>query len=229
MKTNIKGRNVNKIKPFAIKDCDLIAIATGTRAQNLKEMKARLIAIHPGCIYYHFWGGLLRPKFVDPEYNNDFASWASHSLHDQKLAERLAVIDPTDFTDIEKLRKELIAVIEQRMDENEYVQNAMTYHRFHFVRSLIFVFDTHHEIKKPEELLKIIPKISVGSLFFHFIDARRRTPQGIDDFRAWLYALGKRYSKLCDRLAELDPYFMTLTELRQNLSSVLMGYFKGSM
>jgi len=228
MTKNSKKINNEKIKPFAIKDCDLLAIATGKRARNLKEMKDQLITIHPGCIYYHFWGGLLRPKFVDPEYNNDFASWASHSIHDQKLAERLAIIDPTDFIDIGELRQELIEVFEQRIEENEYLQNTKSLQRFHFVRSQIVVFHTHHEIKKPEELVKIIPRISVGSVFYHFIDARRRTPNGIDDFRAWLQPLGKRYSRLCDRLAELDPYFVTLTELRTRLNSALRAFFKGS-
>jgi hypothetical protein len=226
-KDNKKPHN-RQIKPFAIKDCDLIAIATGRRAQNLKEMKDQLHSIHPGCIYYHFWGGLLRPKFVDPEYNNDFAAWASHGLHDPKLAERLGVIDPTDFSDIEGLRQELIEVIEQRLDENEFILRARPDQQFHFVRSQIVVFDTHHEIKMPEELAKLMPLISVGSVFYHFIDARRRPPEGMDDFRAWLSASGEKYKKLCDRLAELDPYFVTLTELRHQLSLVFSAYFKGA-
>lgn len=225
---NNKKLDNRKIKPFAIKDCDLIAIATGRRAQSLKEMRDQLHSIHPGCIYYHFWGGLLRPKFVDPEYNNDFSAWASHALHDPKLAERLGVIDPTDFSNIEGLRQELIEVIEQRLDENEFIRRARPDQQFHFVRSQIVVFDTHHEIKMPEELAEIIPLISVGSVFYHFIDARRRAPEGMDDFRAWLSAWGKKYKKLCDRLAELDPYFVTLTELRHQLSLVFSAYFKGA-
>jgi len=69
-----------KNPPFAVKDCALAAISTGQRAQNLKELRERLIGIHPGAVYYHFWGGALRPRFDDPEYNNDFASWARHAL-----------------------------------------------------------------------------------------------------------------------------------------------------
>jgi len=61
------------IDPFAVKDCALIAIATGERAHNLRELRDRLETTRPGCIYHHFWGGLLRPSFDDPEYQNDFA------------------------------------------------------------------------------------------------------------------------------------------------------------
>ena len=50
-------------EPFIVKDCALIAIATGIRAQNLRELRDRLRDIDLNCVYYHFWGGLLRPRF----------------------------------------------------------------------------------------------------------------------------------------------------------------------
>ena len=69
-------------EPFSVKDCALVTIATGKKAQNLKEMREHLLNIHLGSIYHHFWGGLLRPRFDDPEYNNDFAEWVRHALQD---------------------------------------------------------------------------------------------------------------------------------------------------
>ena len=95
---------------FAVKDCGLIAIATGQEAQNLRELRDRVATIHPGCIYYHFWGGMLRPSFDEPEYQNDFAAWAWRSLHDASLAERLAIIDPGQYREIDGLRQELASV-----------------------------------------------------------------------------------------------------------------------
>lgn len=56
-----------------IKDCSLIGVATGRKAANLRELCAVLEEIEMSCIYYHFWGGLLRPRFDDPEHFNDFA------------------------------------------------------------------------------------------------------------------------------------------------------------
>ena len=91
---------------FAIKDCTLAILATGRRAQTLREMRDILRDIHSGCIYHHFWGTLLRPQFSDREYNNDFATWCHHSLHDNRAAERLAVIDPAGYSDLESLRQE---------------------------------------------------------------------------------------------------------------------------
>ena len=172
--------------PFAIRDCALVAIATGEKAQNLKELKDIIADINPGCIYYHFWGQLLRPRFDDPEYHNDFASWARHALHDKVLAEKLAVLDPTEIPDIEKLRVELIDIIEERIDENEHIPWCKQDQQFYFVTSQIVVFNTRRMISKASELVSIIPSLSSSSIFYHFIEARRRPFGNIDDFSSWL-------------------------------------------
>ena len=56
--------------PFEIKDCALIALATGKRAQSIRELKDHLSTISEDSIFYHFWGGLLRPRFDNPDYHN---------------------------------------------------------------------------------------------------------------------------------------------------------------
>ena len=215
----------SKLESFALKDCALAALATGRRAQNLRELRENLRTVHPGCIHYHFWGGLLRPRFDDPEYNNDFASWVCHSIHDMKLAERLAVIDPAGFTNLEALRQELIDVIEERLDETEFLTWARRDQQFNFIRSQIIIFDTHLLIKQPKDLVTVSRKMSLGSVFYHFIDARRRPPHGIDDFRSWLERSEDDHIELCERLAALDPYFVTMTELRLQLSELFKDYF----
>jgi hypothetical protein len=215
----------NKVKPFAIKDCALIAIATGIQAQNLKEFRDRLITIHPGSIIYHFFGGLLLPRFEEPEFHNDFAAWAYHNLRDYVLAERLAVIDPTRFKETEELRQELIEVIDERLYEVPYIPWVKPDQQFHFKRAQIVVFDTYRHLKEPKELANLIATFSVGSIFYHFIEARGRREERIDDFRAWLKGFDNKYLDLCDMLAAIDPYFTCLVELRQKLSQLFKNYF----
>jgi len=210
---------------FAIKDCALAILATGRRAQTLRELRDILRDVHPGCIYHHFWGTLLRPQFVDREYNNDFATWCHHNLHDNKAAERLAVIDPVDHPDLEDLRQELLEVIDERLDETELMLFARADQQFHFARSVIVVFDTHRRITDPREFAEVLPELSVGSIFYHFIDSRRREPVGVDDFRAWLTGLGPQYDDLCDSLAEVEPYFESLFLLRERLARLFSEYF----
>ena len=221
----IKMDSYAKTKPFAIRDCALSAIATGLRAQNLRELRDALLTVHGGSIYYHFWGGLLRPSFDDPEYNNDFASWIRHRLHDAKLAEQIGVIDPAQFSDMEELRRELINVIEARLDETEFLTWAARDRQFHFIRAQTVVFDTNRRILQPRELVDVIPGLSLGSIYYHVIDARRRSPQAVDDFRAWLSLFGNPFSELQERLAQLDPYFVGLAELREQLAAVFTDYF----
>jgi len=205
--------------PFAVKDCALIALATGRQAHNLKEFRDQLLRIHPGSIFYHFWGGLLNPRFEEREYNNDFASWCRHALRDAVLGERLAVIDPVDFADLEQLRQELVEVIEERLDEREMLIWVQPDQPFEFIRSQIVVFDTHVVFHSPEALASHIPALSIGSVFYHFIDARRRVEGRVDDFSVWLGAFGGVYQPLSQALAAIDPYFMTLTELRAELAA----------
>ena len=212
------------IDPFAVKDCALIAIATGERANDLRELRDRLETTRLGCIYHHFWGGLLRPSFDDPEYQNDFAVWAYHGLHDRFLAERLALVDPTDFDDLEDLRRELIEIIEERLDENELVSWTAAHQQFQFIRSQIVVFDTGIRISEPEELKELIPQLTVGSVFYHFVDARGRTANKNDDFSEWLMGFEGSYNELLEQIASLDPYFKSLTELRSQLGDIFKEY-----
>jgi Family of unknown function (DUF5752) len=212
-------------QPFGVKDCALLTVATGRRAENLKELRDNLLTISTDSIYNHFWGGLLQPRFEEREFNNDFAAWVCRSLHDSKLAERLAVIDPTEFSDLELLRQELIEVIEERLDESELLRFKRPEERFEFLCSQIVVFDTHRRIQRPEELADVLPHISASSVFYHFIDARRRSADRVDDFRAWFAGFGDAYADLAVKLAGVDPYFLTLTELRQEVSELFRDHF----
>ena len=215
------------MEPFLLTDCALISIATGEMALNLRELKDRLGRMtDPAVTYFHFWGGLLRPHFVDPEYQNDFAAWAYHSLHERQLAERLAIINPSDFDAIDDLRLKVIDVIEERMDEQDFEPHVEGENPFFFMRFQIVIFDTRQRIQTPEELAQIIPTISLGSLFYHFIDSRRRTESRRNDFSEWMAGLGEQYAGLAAQIAAIDPYFKTLTELRDHLRMILQSNFQ---
>jgi hypothetical protein len=165
----------------------------------------------------------LRPRFDEPEYNNDFAEWVHHALQDNILAERLSVIDPDPFVNLESLRHELLEVIDQRLDEIGTLTWAKPDMQFNFVRAQMVVFDTRGKIEEPEELVEAMPKMSVGSIFYHFIDARRRSPEMMDDFRTWLRSCGD--DDLCSQVAAVDPYFGSLVELREQLTDLFTKYF----
>jgi Family of unknown function (DUF5752) len=206
---------------FVIRDCALVVLATGRRARLLQEFRDHLRGVEAASLYHHFWGGLLQPRFEQREYNNDFAAWIRHGIHDGVLAERLAALDPTHFDDLEDLRFELLELIDGRLDEVEYLAWAHATESFEFVRSQIVVFDTARRLTEPRELAEVVPQLSTSSIFYHFVDARRRTPGRHDDFRDWLAGFGEDYRPTCRALAEIDPYFGSLSDLRDRVAAAL--------
>jgi hypothetical protein len=213
-------------KEFRIKDCALLAIATGFRATTLKELRDILLTISEDSLYYHFWGGLLQPRFEEREYNNDFAAWAWYSLHDSTLAERLAVIDPTGLESLEDLRQELLEIVEDRLDEEEYIPWMLASDAFEFIRSQIVVFDTRKKVSTPGELAVVLPELSTSSIFYHFIDAgRRHLDKQRDDFSLWLRCFPERHEELCNKLVAIDPYFCSLSQLKAILVNIFHEEF----
>ena len=208
-------------RPFAVRDCSLIALATGIRVQNLKEFRDGLVEAHPGSIYHHFWGRLLQPRFDEPEYNNDFAAWAYHGLHEKALAERLSVVDPSRFDSIDDVRTEIVDIVEERLDESELIPWARADRQFYFMRSQIVVLDTGLEVHDPGELAGVMHDMSLGSVFYHFIDARRRTHDHADDFSLWIEGFGEACAELKQKLQEIDPFFSSLKEIRRMLTEIL--------
>ncbi|MDF1536005.1 MAG: DUF5752 family protein [bacterium] len=206
---------------FQVFDCAPVFIATGVRAFTLRELIESLRVVHLWSIQHHFWGRLLRPAVEEPEYSNDFAAWTGRELRDKVLAERLSVIYPSDYTDIEELRGEIIDVIENRLDEDLTSHTATAPQPFHFLRSQLVVFDTGIRIREPSELPDAIKRMSEGSIFYHFIEARRRTVKGRDDFSAWLELNPGDYHQLCAGLTAIDPYFSSLGEIRERLENLL--------
>jgi hypothetical protein len=207
-------------EPFQVKDCALITIASGRRAQSLREMRDHISVAPRSCIYHHFWGARLETRFEQPEYSNDFAAWARHDLHDRTLAERLSSLDPTSFPDLEAARQELVDIMDERLDEAGPYAMAPGDRQFEFLRSQIVVFDSQRVCHSAHDLAEVLGHVSAGSIFYHFIDARRRREDRLDDFRAWLQQLGGQ-EPLIETLAAVDPYFSTLTELRDELSHVM--------
>ncbi len=217
--------NSGAFAPFDVKDCALSAIATGEKAQSLLELREKVSTIHPNSIYYHFWGGRLRTSFEHHEYHNDFSSWAHTQLHDDILAERLELLNPQDYESLEELRSELVDIIDNRLDEREYIPISKSEEKFQFIKSHLVIFQTRHQFNQPSDLISVLPLLTNSSLFYHFIDATRRTPNGTDDFTLWLNGFGEKYHDLIEEFERIDPYFISLTNLKTRLIEISTEYF----
>jgi len=198
-------------------------------ALNLRELYDRIAICSADSIYHHFCETTLRPSFDDPEFRNDFAFWSFHALNDEFLAERLGVLDPYDFADIEDLRNTLLDLIDERLSELSYFPWAKPGHAFEFLQAHTVVFDTKKEIESPEELPAAISQMSTGSLYYHFLEARRRVEGRQDDFSAWLLNWNSRGDVLIKAFSEIDFYFLTLKELQIELAEKSAAVIEGSL
>ena len=68
-----------------------------------------------------------------------------------------------------------------------------------------------------------------SSVYYHFLEARRRPPTGKDDFSAWLMECGEEYRPYVDALSAIDFYFNSLGYLRREIARVLAVREGGEM
>lgn len=212
-------------KTFYVKDCALASIATGIKAQTLGEFSERLKTIPAESIYYHFWRESIESSYAPGAYFNDFSLWAHYHLHDDILAERLALLDPSEYVDLEKLRNDIVEVCDSRMDEQDGFSSFIRAEAFHFIRSKIVVFNTAFQLEHPSDLVKTLPKLSRSSIFYHLIDARRREPLGQDDFSVWMKGFGTEFQPLGDCFRKVDPYFITLADMQRRIIEDVNQFF----
>ena len=216
----------NKVKsPFKIMDCAPVQIATGLKSWSLRELKDSIAQVHPGSLYHHFWGRLISPTFAEPEYTNDFAAWTYREVHDRETAEMLSVLRPKDFDSIESLRSELIDILESRLDESEKIHLTVADQPFHFIRSQLVIFNTGRTIDRFDEMAASIREMTSGSIFYHFIEATRRTPDHTDDFTTWIRMHSADHEEVCSHVLSIDPYFSSLEEIRSILADIFEEYF----
>ncbi len=208
--------------PFNVKDCTLITRMGGVdTAVNLRELRERVSGCPVECLFHHFCETVIRPTFDDPDYRNDLAVWSARSLRDRALAERLGVINPYGLPSLEDLREAVLEVLDERLSEVAYLPWVPRGDEFRFMRAVTVVFDTGIMLESVNDLIEQIPNMSTSSVYYHFIEARRRTPDGADDFTEWLLDFGEGTEPIRNRLASIDFYYLTLPELHRVLNSTL--------
>lgn len=210
------------MKEFAVKDCALLVRMSGLPpAVNLRELRERVAVARESVLYHHFFETPIRHTFDDPFYRNDLAVWASLRLRDPALAERLGIIDPYGFESIEALRASTLEIIDDRLSETAIVPWAGPGEEFFFMEAITVVFDTGERIRHPRDLPAAIQRMTSGSVYFHFLEARRREPRGLDDFTAWFSEGAEEFANHRAALRSIDCSFNSLVQIREALARAL--------
>lgn len=212
--------------PFEVKDCALLARMSGLPpAFNLRELRERVAVCSENVLFHHYCETTLRSTFDNPDYRNDFAVWSKLYLGDRVLAERLGILDPYSFPSLGELRAATLEVIDERLGELTMIPWARPGDEFFFMEATTVIFSAGMRIAHPSELADAIRKMTNGSVYFHFLEARRRHPFGKDDFTSWLLENedGGRNRLYIEALASIDIYFHSLADLRKELAALLSG------
>lgn len=225
--TNVSTNSTGRA--FEVKDCALITRMAGVdTALNLRELRERLRICPVECLFHHFCETVIRPGFDDPEFRNDFAVWAARQLRDRVLAEKLGIINPYLYGNLEDIRQLAIDIIDEHSAELPNIPWVKRGNDFRFMRAVTVVFDTNVKLETPGQLKDAINQMNRSSLYYHFVDARRRNDKRLDDFTIWVGSFGTEFNYIVTALAKVDFYFMNLSDLKDHLIRVLKSGKRGA-
>jgi hypothetical protein len=214
------GAAVTREGPFTFVACMELKEFIGVRAENERQLAQLIDEVPLDSIYYHTHGFLLRHRLVTGPYPNDFATWADIQVRDRVLGERLAMVDPADFSTLQPLREELVSVVDEHLRRLGVVPVVVSGEPFEFIQSRIVEIPTGIEVKTLQELRDAALEVDQSALYFHLVEARLRLGRGRNDFAAWLEgALG--LPDLARRVQSVNPYADGLEQARMRLVALL--------
>jgi len=206
---------MTEISPFQFNTHITVTELTGRRACDLAELLEHVRTVPPSVIYYHTHHFLEQHHLLSPEPPNDFAFWATNSLRETDLGERLAAIDTIQFHAIADLRQAILTVIETHLKTHPQSHRVPEGEELHFMSSRSLILPTPYVVHSLEEFAQALKKISIHSLYHHIFEARLRLERG-NDFALWLEtSLGEK--ELARRITHMDPYTQTLEGLRKRI------------
>jgi hypothetical protein len=171
--------------PFHFLGCWELAEVLGRRALDERELLEHLEEVPLDSIYFHTHSVFLRERAPAP-YPNDFASWAAIQVRDRVLGEKLGILDPEDFSDLEAVRTELVSLIDDHLSAVRAVPRVMFGQPFHFMQSRIIEIPTGVKVRTLAEFRDAVAEADVAVLYLHVVEARARRGRRRNDFAAWL-------------------------------------------
>ncbi len=202
--------------PFSFMACLELLEFVGARAENERQLAELIEDVPLDSIYYHTHSFYLRHKFVAGAYPNDFATWAAIQVRDRVLSERLAMVDPGEFPNLEALREEVVAVIDDHLRGLQVVPGIIFGEPFDFIQSRIVEIPTGIRAATLQELRDVLLEVDLSAIYYHLMEARMRLGRGQNDFAAWLKD-GLGLPALAAKVQAVDPYAGSLERTRSRL------------
>ncbi len=207
-------------RPFVFVGCVELREILGQRAEDEKELADLLAQVPAGSVYYHTHGFFLRQRVFASSYTNDFADWVVREVRDPVLGEKLAMVDPFEFPDLEALREELVSVIDHHLAGQRGVPRVDGGEPFHFLQSHVVQVPVGVTAATLAEFREGLAGVDASAIYFHLVEARVRQGRPEDDFSRWLREeLG--LAELAERIRRINPYVGSLERVRSRLLTLL--------
>jgi len=203
-------------RPFAFVACLELREFVGVRAENERQLADLLEEVPLDSVYYHTHSFFLRHKFAAGAYPNDFATWAAIQVRDRTLGERLAMVDPGLFPNLQALREELVAVIDDHLRDLQAVPGSILGEPFEFIQSQLVEVPTGHRATTLQEFRDVLLEVELTAIYYHLMEARMRLGRGQNDFAAWVEQ-GLGLPSLAAKIRAVDPYAGSLEQTRSRL------------
>lgn len=206
--------------PFQFIGCVELRQALDHRARDERELLDRLEEVPVGSVFYHTHGYFLRHRPVTTAYGNDFAAWVAVQVRDQVLAERLAVINPFEYSKVEDLREELASVIYDHLLHLSSVPRVEFGEVFHFQQSIIVETPLGPPATTLAEFRAGLAEVDASAIYFHMVQARARLGRPSGDFAHWIRT-SLDMPELADRIERIDTYMSSLERARARVLSLV--------
>ena len=204
---------------FAFIGCSEVQESLGQQAEDEKELAELVEEVPLDSIHFHTHSYFLRHRFIELAYPNDFSQWVVMQVGDHVLGERLAVVDPFDYPNLEDLREEIISIIDDHLSRMSTIPRVVFGEPFHFKRSRILEVPIGLEARSLGEFRQVVSEVDVSAIYFHMFEAHFRLGREESDFSAWIRS-GLDLHELADRIRSINPYLGSLERLRSSLITV---------
>lgn len=158
----------------------------GKRATDEHRLLELIEEAPADSIYYHTHSYYLRHAYAPQLYPNDFATWVVLHAQDRLLGERLGVLDPFSFSDIEQLREEIVIIMGDHVSHSGAVPRCIVTEPFEFIRSYVIEIPLGLEARTLREFREALADVEIGAVYNHVCEARMRKRHLSVDFACWL-------------------------------------------
>ena len=202
--------------PFLFTGCWELRQMLGRSARDERQLLEAIEEVPLDSIYYHTHSFFLRHKYIAGPYPNDFATWAAIQVRDRVLGEKLGVLDPFEFKDLESLRAAIVAIIEDHLSHLQIIPRVIYEEPFHFMLSRITAVPTGLEGRTLTEFREILASIDASVIYYHTFEAILRLGRSHGDFATWIEQQ-LELPDLAEKIAHLDLYMISLESIRDRI------------